>query len=216
MNGPDGTNGRGDEMEMVYTTTTGETEIDFILYEPSPSWTAAGTTLLLDDQDEWTTFSGSWNQTRREYGSSNTTFPTGNPLRGTISQAREPGATFKAIFVGKQPQLDVLSMTKHTICIGSRVQVYGALQQVPGTVTIDYAIDGSFSETVTLSPNSQDVNRTNWELNRLLFGHTDRAFYGDEKTEHTLEVTVKEVTGDQVCSISYVWWQNSLTHPVAC
>jgi hypothetical protein len=87
---------------MAYTTVTGETEIDFILYEPSPSWTAAGTTLLLDDQDEWTTFSGSWNQARRKYDPINTTFPTGNPLRGTISQTREPGATFKASFVGKQ------------------------------------------------------------------------------------------------------------------
>jgi hypothetical protein len=50
-----------------------------------------------------------------------------------------------------------------------------------------------------LSPTAQGVNETNWELNRLLFGHSDEAFYADEKAEHVLEVTVKEVTGDQVC-----------------
>lgn len=87
------------------------------------------------------------------------------------------------------------------IFIGSNIQVYGAIQQVEGSVTIDYTIDGSFSETVTLSPTSQGVNQTNWELNRLLFGHSDKSSYADEKAEHTLEVTVKEVTGDQVCLV---------------
>jgi hypothetical protein len=89
-------------------------------------------------------------------------------------------------------------MTKHPPSIGFNIQVYGAVQQVAGNVTIDYTIDGSFAETVTLSPTSQGVNSTNWELNRLLFGYSNKTFYGDEETEHTLEVTVKEVSGDQV------------------
>ncbi|KAH6912676.1 hypothetical protein BKA70DRAFT_1422248 [Coprinopsis sp. MPI-PUGE-AT-0042] len=77
---------------------------------------------------------------------------------------------------------------------GYNIHAYGAMQQVPGNVTIGYTIDGNFSETVTLSPISPGANRTNWELNQRLFGHLNKAFYGDEKT---LEVTVKEVTDDQ-------------------
>ncbi|KAH6912680.1 hypothetical protein BKA70DRAFT_1264631 [Coprinopsis sp. MPI-PUGE-AT-0042] len=184
------TDGRGDKIDVLYTCLTWETEIDFVLYDPSPSWSAAGITLLLDDQDDLATYSGSWNHTRDDF-SLPTTFPTGNALQLTISQTREPGATFKASFVGSNPQ------------------VYGALQQVAGNVTVAYTIDGNFTETVTLSPTLEGVNTTNWELNRRLFGHSNDSFYADEKAEHTLEVTVKEVTGDQMFSFDYLTFEGT-------
>ncbi|KAH6912668.1 hypothetical protein BKA70DRAFT_1218811 [Coprinopsis sp. MPI-PUGE-AT-0042] len=176
----------GDEDTMKFSISGGSVEIDYLLYGPSPSWSAAGSTLLLDDQDElWTTFSGTWNRT------SNTTFPTGNAMKKTISQTRTVGSSFKTGFVG------------------SNIQVYGALQQVPGSVTVDYNIDGTFSDTVTLSPSSQEVNETNWELNRLLFGHSDESFYGDESAEHTLEFTIVDITGEQMFSLDYLTFEGT-------
>ncbi|KAH6912677.1 hypothetical protein BKA70DRAFT_1559162 [Coprinopsis sp. MPI-PUGE-AT-0042] len=181
--------GQGDKNVMNVTALERAAEIDFLIYEPSPSRTVAGATLLLDDQDESMNFSGSWNQTRHD--PLNATFPTGYALKYTISQTREPGATFKTKFVG------------------SDIQVYGALQQVSGSVVIEYNVDGSFSDTVTLSHSSQEANETNWELNRLLFGHSDQASYGDENAEHTLEVTVKEITGDQMFTLDYLTFEGT-------
>ncbi|KAH6912678.1 hypothetical protein BKA70DRAFT_1218820 [Coprinopsis sp. MPI-PUGE-AT-0042] len=138
--------GQGDKNVMNATVLERSAEIDFLLFEPSTSWTVSGTTLLLDDHDEWITFSGSWTHTR----------------------------------------------------------LYGARQQVAGSVVIDYNIDNNFSNAAVLLRISQNVNETRWHLNRLMFGHSDQAFYGDESAEHTLEVTVKEITGDQMFTLDYL------------
>jgi hypothetical protein len=86
---------------MLYETPW-ETEIDFVLYKPSPSWSPAGITLLLDDQDSLISYAGSWNHGGYDPSRRNEdVFPTGYPLMLTISQTREPGATFKTSFVGQ-------------------------------------------------------------------------------------------------------------------
>jgi hypothetical protein len=89
------------DKKLVDATVLGmTTDIDFVLYEPSSSLSLAGTTLLVDDQDELMTFSGSW-QTGPpvEYASYN--FPTGNVINHTCTRTREPGAAFKVGFVGQ-------------------------------------------------------------------------------------------------------------------
>jgi hypothetical protein len=88
--------GVGDEKNVtILVSGQGHLNIDYLLYGPSPSWSAAGTTLLLDDQDEWTTFSEGWNRT------SDATFPTGDAMKMTISQTSIVGSTFKARYVGQ-------------------------------------------------------------------------------------------------------------------
>lgn len=91
-----------DKKVMTVTVPERPTEIDFILYEPSTSRSFAGITLLLDDQDELVTFSGSWNQSGLAANTNATFgFPTGVTMKWTYSQTSEPGAAFKAGFVGK-------------------------------------------------------------------------------------------------------------------
>lgn len=171
-------NGDDDQIFKVWLQR-GYCEVDYLLYEPSANRSVAGITLLLDDQEEGFVYSGTWNHTV------NATFSTGSAMRETISQTRTKGSTFKAKFVG------------------STFTLYGAVQQVPGNVTINYSLDGTFNETVTISPDSV-VNQSNWSLNHRLFGQDNLTLSGDETTEHTLDVTLMDLSGDQMLSIDYL------------
>ena len=88
------------------------------------------------------------------------------------------------------------------VSTGSGFELYGAIQQVPGNVTVSYNLDsGHFRDTVVLNHGGVTfeglpANRTHWVLNRRLFHQPNLS--GFEDREHTLEVAVDGITGDQV------------------
>ncbi|KAH6906637.1 hypothetical protein BKA70DRAFT_1223996 [Coprinopsis sp. MPI-PUGE-AT-0042] len=107
-------------------------------------------------------------------------------MKGTISQPRTKDSTFKAKSVG------------------SSIELFGTVQQVAGNITVSYNIDVIFFETIVTSHNFQDVNRTNWSLNRRLFGQPNLSWAGGDNAEYVLDATVTNISGDQMLSLDYL------------
>lgn len=173
-----------EQTSIKVSSKRGALELDYLLYTPSAKLSAAGASLVLDDQEEQFNYSGDWNHT------TGVAFPTGSAMNDTISQTRTAGSSFKVTYVG------------------SGFELYGAIQQVPGNVTVSYNLDsGQFRDTVVLNHagvtyQGLPANQTHWTLNRRLFHQPNLS--GFEDREHTLEVTVDSITGDQVLSIDYL------------
>ncbi|KAH6917861.1 hypothetical protein BKA70DRAFT_2880 [Coprinopsis sp. MPI-PUGE-AT-0042] len=186
----------GVEHVARFTPRRGNFSLDYVLYRPLDRAPVAGLTVLVDDRDyesentrQLVRYDGKWSTKYSTSSWPDPVFPSGTPVGETIAETNNTDASFSYTFNG------------------SSIAVHGALHQVPGTLRIQYEVDGQTFSTTHFNGSQPDDN--SWRLNQVLFR---RSLGGEEfpapdaakPDEHTLTVRVEEVTGDQSFLFDYL------------
>lgn len=171
--------------------TAGNPTFDYFIINPTPSTDLTGEMLILDDADGDVRYDGNWTSV------TNSSFETGVMYRGTGHGSTRVGDSIVFQFEGKcsfkltsKPTADCQGET------GSSISVYGVLNTQSGRLSSAYSIDGNPPIMYTPFDGSQTVQPDVWTLNQRFF-HSNVT-----SGQHTLTVTVQEVTGLQVRSFS--------------
>ncbi|EAU89630.1 hypothetical protein CC1G_02519 [Coprinopsis cinerea okayama7 len=164
--------------DIEFFPDSGNLTLDYALYKPLRTQRYPKRIFMLDNADNAIKYEGSW---RNQAG---VTYPPGSPMLDSISETNVRNASFSLRFEG------------------ATIGVYGVLNPRAGRLAVTYRVDGSkVSETRTHFNGSQRVDADSWLLNHELFSRDL------DPGPHVLDVTVNEITDDQVFYLDYITFE---------
>ncbi|KAF9455921.1 hypothetical protein BDZ94DRAFT_1315683 [Collybia nuda] len=159
--------------------TGGQPSFDYAVVTPTSSSPLNEKILVLDDTDLQIKYNGVW------VPETGKRFPNGIAFGDTMRGTTRKGDSMTLGFVG------------------SSISVYGLLNQRPGILSSTYSIDGGPPTTFTAYNGSQTAASDIWSLSQRFF------FKEVIPGNHTLTVTVSEITGSQVFYIDYITFEGT-------
>ncbi|KAF5329704.1 hypothetical protein D9619_008962 [Psilocybe cf. subviscida] len=152
---------------LEITPTAGDLTIDYFTYTPTSSTILTRNNLIVDDQHPAVSYSKGW------ASKSNEQYPEGAPYLGTTTGTSTVGSSMEFSFTG------------------NLVAVYGALQQVPGTLSVSFSVDNA-APTIFTPWDGTQTSSSAWLVGSRMFRQPV------PPGSHTLVVSLQAATGSQM------------------